>query len=142
MGSAASKQKHVKKRRPEPPLTSAGKETNNKQILVIPGEGLILHRHGVEDDQDATDTGTSYMFLPQQFVPGVTTNDDHSAIRNDDSKEVQVSPFNFNHNANPNPNPNLHLMTTQLFVKPGDQHPDNGNYIYYVGAGITEAKNG
>ena len=110
--AASSKQKKVKNRTPP----AAGKETNNKEILVVPGEGLIfLHeRHGDIDDT-GTDTGTSYIFLPQQFSPGVSTNDDHTNAnivnRNDDSKELQVKPYPnliLIINANLNLNPNFH----------------------------------
>ena len=100
MGSAAStsKQKKVASQL----ASTGGKETNNtqnKQIVVVPGEGHILHRdnHGIIDDEDATDTGTSYIFLPQQLSPDITSKDDptksNSNNMNDNSKEVhQVKP--------------------------------------------------
>jgi len=97
------------------PPADGTSNTDNKQIMVVPGDGFILHRRhlavGSDDSSNkndknnigasATDTGTPYVFLPQAVFG--------------------------------NQQPRPHEPIKHAFVVPSDAHEAKGKYIYFVG---------
>jgi hypothetical protein len=90
-----------------PPPADGTSNTDNKQIMVVPGDGFILHRHlavggdNTSNNDNATDTGTPYVFLPQAVFG--------------------------------NQQPRPHEPIKHAFVVPSDAHEAKGKYIYFVG---------